>query len=61
MRSTPVQDVDNRPIRIESDQTFVELAVGNGHACAIGADALAYCWGDGSAGQVGRPPSGRSW
>lgn len=59
LRATPLQNAENGPIRIESDQIFVELAVGNGHACAIGADAFAYCWGDGSAGQVGRPPSGR--
>lgn len=61
LSATPAQGADRRPIRIESDRTFVKLAVGNGHACAIGADAFAYCWGDGSAGQVGRPPSGRQW
>lgn len=59
--ATPLQGVDRRPIQIESDRTFVELAVGNRHACAIGTDGFAYCWGDGSAGQVGRPPSGRRW
>lgn len=60
-RATPLQGVDRRPVEIESDQTFVQLAVGNGHACAIGSDAFAYCWGDSSSGQAGRAPSGRRW
>src|SRR5690606_17898396 len=47
----PVRGPNRRTGRIQSDRTFVELAVGNRHACAIGADALAYCWGDGSSGQ----------
>lgn len=48
-------------IRIESDQPFVKIAVGSRHACAIGADGFAYCWGEGESGQVGRVPSGRRW
>jgi alpha-tubulin suppressor-like RCC1 family protein len=50
--------VDRRPIRVESDETFIAFAVGGNHACAIGADGFAYCWGSSHAGQVGRPPSG---
>ena len=51
-----VSDRRRRPVRIESDQAFVAFAVGGSHACAIGADGFAYCWGLSNAGQVGRPP-----
>jgi alpha-tubulin suppressor-like RCC1 family protein len=30
-----------------------EIACGNLHSCAIGPDALAYCWGAGQQGQLG--------
>jgi len=60
-RGRRVPAADGRAVEVESEQTFVDLAVGNRHACAIGTDARAYCWGDGSEGQVGRRPSRRRW
>lgn len=47
---------DRRPRRVDSDEAFVAFTVGTGHACAIGEDAFAYCWGRSDRGQVGRPP-----
>jgi alpha-tubulin suppressor-like RCC1 family protein len=35
-----------------------ELAIGNGHLCAIvGPSRKVYCWGDNKAGQLGMPPN----
>lgn len=57
--SLQVSDRRRHATRIESDQAFVAFAVGGSHACAIGADGFAYCWGSSHIGQVGRPPTGR--
>jgi alpha-tubulin suppressor-like RCC1 family protein len=45
------------PTRIESAEPFTAVSAGGTHACAIGRDERAYCWGGNSWGQVGRPPS----
>jgi alpha-tubulin suppressor-like RCC1 family protein len=55
----PVADRRRQAIRVESDQAFAAFAVGGSHACAIGADGFAYCWGSSHVGQVGRSPTGR--
>jgi alpha-tubulin suppressor-like RCC1 family protein len=52
-RTTPAPGVARRVERVESDQPFVEFAVGGNHACALGADGFAYCWGSSHAGQAG--------
>lgn len=54
-----VADRRRRAIRVESDQAFTAFAVGGSHACAIGADGFAYCWGLSHVGQVGRPATNR--
>jgi alpha-tubulin suppressor-like RCC1 family protein len=54
-----VSDRRRRAIRVESDQAFAAFALGGSHACAIGADGFAYCWGSSHVGQVGRSPTGR--
>jgi alpha-tubulin suppressor-like RCC1 family protein len=54
-----VSDRRRRAIRVESDQAFAAFALGGSHACAIGADGFAYCWGSSHVGQVGRSPRGR--
>ncbi|MFC4819970.1 DUF3616 domain-containing protein [Dokdonella ginsengisoli] len=33
--------------------TFVDVAVGEGHTCAVAADGTGYCWGSGGPGQLG--------
>jgi alpha-tubulin suppressor-like RCC1 family protein len=45
------------PTRIDSAQPFGAFALGGTHACALGADGFAYCWGGNRWGQVGRPAS----
>jgi alpha-tubulin suppressor-like RCC1 family protein len=54
-----VSDRRRRAIRVASDQAFAAFAMGGSHACAIGADGFAYCWGSSHVGQVGRSPKGR--
>jgi hypothetical protein len=54
-----VADRRRRAIKVASDQAFTAFAIGGSHACAIGADAFAYCWGSSHVGQVGRSPTGR--
>jgi hypothetical protein len=41
------------PTAFPGAPAFVSLSVGGGHACALTADAQAYCWGGNSAGQLG--------
>jgi len=45
------------PFRIEGSRAYVEISTGGTHQCAIGTDALAYCWGMNNWAQVGQPPS----
>ena len=49
----------DRPIPVEVDQGIMtglaieQIAAGDQHTCVIASDAQAYCWGGGSAGQLG--------
>ncbi|BEL05700.1 hypothetical protein Q0Z83_038910 [Actinoplanes sichuanensis] len=48
--STPVAVVAGAiPIGV----TLTQLSAGSGHVCAVGSDAGIYCWGYGTAGQLG--------
>ncbi len=46
-----------RPVRIATDVRFVDIATGEGHACARTRQGAVYCWGSNSHGQVGAPRS----
>jgi alpha-tubulin suppressor-like RCC1 family protein len=41
--------------------TFIAIALGGGHACAIATGGQAYCWGDNSMGQLGTGDSAERW
>src|SRR5690606_4552240 len=41
-----------------SGTKFYKLSLGKSHACAIATTGNAYCWGDGSKGQVGHYTQG---
>ncbi len=43
-----------RPIRMDTVVRLTTLSVGHRFACGLGADSLAYCWGENGAGQLGR-------
>ncbi len=42
-----------RPTPVEADVHFVELSAGESHTCAVDTESRAWCWGVGSAGQLG--------
>lgn len=41
------------PKRIGTSASFVTVAAGDGHTCAVLGDKTLACWGDGAAGQLG--------
>ena len=41
------------PIPVAGNLTFVAIAAGGRHTCALRADGAAYCWGDNRKGQLG--------
>jgi len=50
--STPV------PVSMPFGVTFSQITAGDVHACALGSDNKAYCWGNGDSGQLGNGTSG---
>lgn len=45
------------PVPIRSDLSFVDLAAGSDHSCAIDTSAAVYCWGRNADEQAGEKPS----
>ena len=41
------------PIPVESGLSFVRLALGGAHTCALLSDGTAFCWGSNASGQLG--------
>ena len=50
---TQVSRATAAAVQRPSGVTFSQLAVGGSHACALGSDGVAYCWGEGSDGELG--------
>jgi alpha-tubulin suppressor-like RCC1 family protein len=51
-----------RPSRVAGGRQFRQLEAGGGHTCAVTTSDRAYCWGDGSLGQLGTGQmSSSSW
>lgn len=49
--------VQAEPVVVAPDRTWVDVAVGEGHTCALDDTGRVFCWGDNSASQ-GAGPSG---
>ncbi len=45
------------PSRVDTSETFDVISAGGSHTCAINTTGGAFCWGNGSQGQVGFDPS----
>jgi hypothetical protein len=41
------------PVKYPTDIAFTQVAPGQAHNCALGADQNIYCWGDNTVGQLG--------
>jgi alpha-tubulin suppressor-like RCC1 family protein len=53
-----VVDVSLVPVRVASDEHFVDITCGSYHACGATAGGTAYCWGDENSGKLG---NGAEW
>jgi alpha-tubulin suppressor-like RCC1 family protein len=42
-----------RPVRVDSGRRFRVVSAGALHSCGVTTDDRAFCWGDGSSGQLG--------
>jgi alpha-tubulin suppressor-like RCC1 family protein len=41
------------PVAVMGDRTYIDIAAGGDHACAIATGGAAYCWGYNTRGQLG--------
>lgn len=46
------------PVKVLSDERFVDIGVGTTHSCAVADDGRAWCWGFDRWGQLGRGQKG---
>ncbi|MFN5929625.1 MAG: RCC1 domain-containing protein, partial [Roseiflexaceae bacterium] len=53
--STPVTVI------LPAGVTFASISVGQNHTCAITSTGTAYCWGDGSSGEIGDGTPGHAF
>ena len=53
-----VDDKSTKPLKVEADVKFKKVYTKDHYACAIGEHSHAYCWGDGSNGEVGNGKKG---
>jgi alpha-tubulin suppressor-like RCC1 family protein len=42
-----------RPVRVDIGRRFLSVSAGGRHTCGVTIDNRAFCWGDGSTGQIG--------
>jgi alpha-tubulin suppressor-like RCC1 family protein len=42
-----------RPVKVAGARTYRDVTTGYGHACAVTAASVAWCWGTGDQGQLG--------
>jgi cysteine-rich repeat protein len=47
--------VATSPVAVSAPAALTQLSVGEHHACALGDDSQAYCWGQNSYGETGQP------
>ncbi len=58
-QSNPV-DCSSTPVTVAGGHAFVVVYAGTGHSCGILDTGAAYCWGDGTDGQLGNGASASS-
>ena len=51
--SAPVWQYAPSPVPVSGSRTYVDIAVGGDHVCAIASGGAAYCWGHNERGQLG--------
>jgi alpha-tubulin suppressor-like RCC1 family protein len=51
--SAPSGQFVTAPVPVAGDRTYIDIAAGGDHACAIATGGAAYCWGHNERGQLG--------